>query len=145
MWSAALEGQEVEESAMAMIPVKILTVVRQKPAFICYTVLNAWYMNLTALVIKLKPVYTFWFCPKSLFIPIILNFNFNISGKICLPIVYLQTKKTFCCGLCSCCTLQSVEEHLARALFYASGAPVPFEGSQKELPGSFKAFPQRDE
>lgn len=125
---------------------KILTVIRQNPAFTLLYSAKCLIYESHSVSHKAEACLQFLVLPKAS----IYSHQFLISiltsvGKICLLIVSLQTKGTFCCGLCSYCTLQSVEEHLAGALFYASGAPDDFEASQKEFPGSFKAFPQRYE
>lgn len=115
MWSAALEGQEVEESVMAM---KILTVIRQNPAFTLLYSAKCLIYESHSVSHKAEACLQFLVLPKAS----IYSHQFLISiltsvGKICLPIVSLQTKGTFCCGLCSYCTLQSVEEHLAEPCF----------------------------
>lgn len=143
LWSAALEGQELEESVMAMMPVKILTVLRQKTAFTLLYSAKCLIYDSHSISHRAEACLWFLVLPKvSIYSHQFLISILTYVGKVCLPIVYLQTKKTFCYGLCFCCTLQSVEEHLAWALFCVSGVPDNFEASQKSFLTLLRSFPR---
>lgn len=97
---------------------KILTVIRQNPAFTLLYSAKCLIYESHSVSHKAEACLQFLVLPKAS----IYSHQFLISiltsvGKICLPIVSLQTKGTFFCGLCSYCTLQSVEEHLAEPCF----------------------------
>lgn len=118
MWSAAVEGQEVKESVMAMMAVKILTVIRQNPAFTLLYIAKCLIHDSHSISHKAEACLQFLVLPKaSVYFHQFLISILTSVGKICLPIVSLQTKRTFCCGLCSYCTRSQLRNTLQEPCF----------------------------